>query len=103
MNALVDAVRRAGVRDPRVIEAFGRIRRDGFVPAESVGLADLDDAIPIGHGQVTTQPSLVARMVEALELDGDERVLEIGTGLGYQSAILGMLSREIYSSARWRS
>lgn len=99
-SALVEAARRAGVRDPRVIEAFRKIARRRFVPAERADVANLDDAIPIGHGQVTTQPSLVARMVEALELSGGERVLEIGTGLGYQSAILGSLAREVYSIER---
>jgi protein-L-isoaspartate(D-aspartate) O-methyltransferase len=65
------------------------------VPVEAVDRADTDELISIGHDQVTTQPSLVARMVEALELSGAERVLEIGTGLGYQAAILGTLSREV--------
>jgi protein-L-isoaspartate(D-aspartate) O-methyltransferase len=97
---MLEALRRAGVRDPRVIEAFRRVARRRFVPEEAAGLADLDEPVAIGHGQVTTQPSLVARMVEALELSGDERVLEIGTGLGYQAAILGALSREVYSIER---
>jgi protein-L-isoaspartate(D-aspartate) O-methyltransferase len=101
-TALVDAIRRAGVRDPRVVEVFQRVARRQFVPGEAVDLADIDDPIPIGHAQVTTQPSLVARMVEALELAGQERVLEIGTGLGYQAAILGALSREVHSIERLR-
>jgi protein-L-isoaspartate(D-aspartate) O-methyltransferase len=99
-RGMLEALRRAGVRDPRVIEAFRRVARRRFVPEEAAGLADLDEPVAIGHGQVTTQPSLVARMVEALELSGDERVLEIGTGLGYQAAILGALSREVYSIER---
>jgi protein-L-isoaspartate(D-aspartate) O-methyltransferase len=98
----VEAIRREGVRDPRVLDAFQRVARSHFVPRETVNLADLDEPIPIGHHQVTTQPSLVARMVEALELSGDERVLEIGTGLGYQAAILGTLAREVYSVERLR-
>jgi protein-L-isoaspartate(D-aspartate) O-methyltransferase len=57
--------------------------------------------LPIPHGQVTTQPSLVARMVEALELRGDERVLEIGTGYGWQTALLGRLAAEVWSVERW--
>jgi protein-L-isoaspartate(D-aspartate) O-methyltransferase len=65
-----------------------------------VDRAEADEPIPIGHDQVTTQPSLVARMVEALELAGEERVLEIGTGLGYQAAILATLSRMVYSIER---
>jgi protein-L-isoaspartate(D-aspartate) O-methyltransferase len=99
-TALVEAVRGAGVRDERVIEAFRKIARRRFVPVDAVDRADTDEPISIGHGQVTTQPSLVARMVEALELSGEERVLEIGTGLGYQAAILGTLSREVYSMER---
>lgn len=99
-RATLDAIRRAGVRDPRIIEAFRRVDRRRFVPVEAVGLADIDEPIPIGHEQVTTQPSLIARMVDALELSGDERVLEIGTGLGFQAAILGALSREVYSVER---
>jgi protein-L-isoaspartate(D-aspartate) O-methyltransferase len=98
--ALSDASRRTGVRDPRVLEALRRVTRDRFVPVETADLADIDEPLPIGHGQVTTQPSLVARMVEALELSGDERVLEIGTGLGYQAAILGALARQVYSIER---
>jgi protein-L-isoaspartate(D-aspartate) O-methyltransferase len=100
-TVLVDAVRQAGVRDARVIQAFQNVARRQFVPAEAVDRAEADEPIPIGHDQVTTQPSLIARMVEALELSGDERVLEIGTGLGYQAAILGALSREVYSIERW--
>jgi protein-L-isoaspartate(D-aspartate) O-methyltransferase len=73
------------------------VPRARFVPGEWVGLADADEPVPIGHQQVTTQPSLVAQMVEALELSGGERVLEVGTGLGYQAAILGALSRTVYS------
>jgi hypothetical protein len=99
-TALADAVRQTGVSDPRVIEAFRRVVRSRFVPVEAASLANADEPIPIGHEQVTTQPSLVARMVDALELAGDERVLEIGTGLGYQAAILGTLAREVYSIER---
>lgn len=99
-TALVDAARRAGVRDPRVLEALARVDRRRFVPPEAESLAGIDEPIPIGHGQVTTQPSLVAMMVEALELPAGARVLEIGTGLGYQAAILGTLAREVYSIER---
>jgi protein-L-isoaspartate(D-aspartate) O-methyltransferase len=101
-TGLVDAVRRVGVRDARVVDAMQRVDRRRFVPVGAVDLADADEPIPIGHAQVTTQPSLVARMVEALELSGDQRVLEIGTGLGYQAAILGRLAREVYTLERWR-
>jgi protein-L-isoaspartate(D-aspartate) O-methyltransferase len=99
-SALVAAIRRVGVRDPRVIDAFAKVARERFVPASHAALAGRDDPIPIGHDQVTTQPSLVALMVEALELSGDERVLEVGTGLGYQAAVLGTLAREVYTIER---
>jgi protein-L-isoaspartate(D-aspartate) O-methyltransferase len=72
-----------------------------FVPRRHVGLAELDIPIPIPHGQVTTQPSLVARIVEALALAGDERVLEIGTGYGWQTALLARLGSEVFSVERF--
>jgi protein-L-isoaspartate(D-aspartate) O-methyltransferase len=98
---LVRAARDEGVTNERVLEAFRRIRRERFVPGEWVGQADVDRPIPIAHGQVTTQPSLVARMVAALSLVGDERVLEVGTGLGFQTAILAHVAREVVSIERF--
>jgi protein-L-isoaspartate(D-aspartate) O-methyltransferase len=98
---LVRAARDEGVTDQRVLEAFRRVRRDRFVPSEWVGQAYADRPVPIAHGQVTTQPSLVARMVAALRLTGDERVLEVGTGLGFQTAILADLAREVVSIERF--
>jgi len=89
------------VRDERVLEAIEAVPRAEFVPAEHAELADIDAPIPIPHGQVTTQPSLVARMVEALALTGDERVLEIGTGYGWQTALLARLAREVFSVERF--
>ncbi len=86
-----------GITSPRVLEAFRRVQRESFVPLEGGALAYRDVAVPIAHEQVTTQPSLVARMVEALDLGGGEKVLEIGTGLGFQTAILASLCREVYS------
>jgi protein-L-isoaspartate(D-aspartate) O-methyltransferase len=98
---LVRAAEEEGVRDQRVLEAFGSVRRDMFVPPEWSGQAYGDRPIPIPHGQVTTQPSLVARMVAALRLVGTERVLEIGTGLGYQTAVLAQLASEVFSVERF--
>ena len=101
MDALVAASRDAGVQDERVLDAIAAVPRVDFVPDEHADLADLDTPIPIPHDQVTTQPSLVARMVEALGLAGDERVLEIGTGYGWQTALLARLAHEVYSVERF--
>jgi protein-L-isoaspartate(D-aspartate) O-methyltransferase len=89
---LVRVVRAEGVRDRRVLAAYWAVPRAGFVPPAAVGQAYLDTPIRIPHGQVTTQPSLIAAMVAALELHGSERVLEVGTGLGFQTAILALLT-----------
>ena len=101
MDALVAAAREAGVQDERVLEAISAVPRAEFVPPEHAELAEIDAPIPIPHGQVTTQPSLVARMVEALALTGDERVLEVGTGYGWQTALLARLAREVFSVERF--
>jgi protein-L-isoaspartate(D-aspartate) O-methyltransferase len=94
---LVRALRAEGIRDRRVLAAFRAVPRAGFVPPAAAGRAYLDAPIPIPHGQVTTQPSLIAAMVAALELRGGERVLEVGTGLGFQTAILARLARQVVS------
>jgi protein-L-isoaspartate(D-aspartate) O-methyltransferase len=98
---LVRALRTQGVRDRRVIAAFRALPRARFVPSDAAGVAYVDEPIPIPHGQVTTQPSLIARMVEALRLGGGERVLEVGTGLGFQTAILAMLADRVVSVERF--
>jgi protein-L-isoaspartate(D-aspartate) O-methyltransferase len=98
---LVEACLAEGVRDERVLEAFAQVRREDFVPPDWVGQAYRDRPIPIPHGQVTTQPSLVARMVASLGLRGDERVLEVGTGLGFQTAILATLAERVFSIERF--
>jgi protein-L-isoaspartate(D-aspartate) O-methyltransferase len=98
---LIAVLREEGVRDRRVLEAFRRVRREQFVPLAYVLHAYEDRPIPIARDQVTTQPSLVARMVEALRLTGGERVLEVGTGLGFQAAILAALAGEVYSVERF--
>jgi protein-L-isoaspartate(D-aspartate) O-methyltransferase len=96
-EALVATLRAAGIHDERLLDAFQHTRRMGFVPPESRHRAYEDVPLPIDHDLVTTQPSLLALMVQALELQGDERVLEIGTGLGFQTAILARLCREVIS------
>jgi protein-L-isoaspartate(D-aspartate) O-methyltransferase len=98
---LARLVRAAGVSDPRVLAAVGSVRRAAFVPAGEVNRAYRDEPIAIPHGQVTTQPSLVARMLEALALEGRERVLEVGTGYGFQTALLARLAREVISVERF--
>jgi protein-L-isoaspartate(D-aspartate) O-methyltransferase len=99
-HPLVAAAVGAGVRDAQVLEALAAVPRTRYVPQGFEAAADRDRPIRIGGGQVTTQPSLVAMIVEALELTGAERVLEIGTGLGYQSAILGRLCAGVWSVER---
>jgi protein-L-isoaspartate(D-aspartate) O-methyltransferase len=98
---LVRATRAAGVVDQRVLDAIRRTPRIEFVPAGHAAAAYRDEPILIGHGQVTTQPSLSACMIEGLELTGDEHVLEVGTGLGYQTALLAGLAADVVSIERW--
>jgi protein-L-isoaspartate(D-aspartate) O-methyltransferase len=98
---LITAARRAGVVDPRVLDAIRRVPRAAFVPLDEIRLAYRDEPVRIPHGQVTTQPSLSARMVEALRLAGSEHVLEVGTGYGYQTALLAQLASFITSIERW--
>jgi len=98
---LVHAVAMAGVRDERVLAAIRTTPREAFVPEEHVDLARHDEPIPIGHEQVTTQPSLSARMIEGLALTGSEHVLEVGTGLGFQTALLARLASDVVSVERW--
>ena len=98
---LVRVLRAEGIRDRRVLAAFRRVPRAWFVPSAAAGQAYLDEPIRIPHGQVTTQPSLIARMVAALALTGSERVLEVGTGLGFQTAILAQLVSQVVSVERF--
>jgi protein-L-isoaspartate(D-aspartate) O-methyltransferase len=98
---LVGAVAAAGVRDPRLLDALRAVPRSGFVPPEVTRWAYLDRPLPIPHGQVTTQPSLSAKMIQALGLKGSERVLEVGTGYGFQTALLARLANSVYSVERF--
>jgi protein-L-isoaspartate(D-aspartate) O-methyltransferase len=86
-----------GVRAPRVLAALRSVPRHEFVPAEHRASAYEDEPLPIGEGQTISQPYVVAAMTEALALEGGERVLEIGTGSGYQAAVLAELAREVYT------
>ena len=85
------------IRDPAVLQAMRNVPRHRFVPDSAVPFAYDDTALRIEHGQTISQPYIVAFMSQALELDGDEKVLEIGTGSGYQAAVLGHLARKVYT------
>ncbi len=89
-----------GVHDARVLEALRRVPRHLFVPDDLQALAYADKALAIGHGQTISQPYMVAIMTAALALTGVELVLEVGTGSGYQAAVLGELAREVVSIER---
>jgi protein-L-isoaspartate(D-aspartate) O-methyltransferase len=99
---LATAARSAGVADKRLLAAIAQVPRILFVPPALAARAYLDEPVRITHRQVTTQPSLVAKMVEALTLRGQEKVLEIGTGYGYQTALLGRLARHVLSVELWQ-
>ena len=86
-----------GIRDARVLEAMGYIERELFVPEKLRSLAYEDRPLSIGEGQTISQPYMVAFMTQLLSLKGTERVLEIGTGSGYQTAVLGKIAAEVYS------
>ena len=89
-----------GIRDQRVLKAMGRVSREAFVPPSLADETYLDCALPIDCGQTISQPIIVAMMTEALQLSGKEKVLEIGTGCGYQAAILAELAADIFSIER---
>jgi protein-L-isoaspartate(D-aspartate) O-methyltransferase len=90
-------IKARGVHDERVLKAMLKVRRDLFIPQEYKDLSYSDEPLPIGEGQTISQPYIVALMTELLELNGQERVLEIGTGSGYQAAILAELAKEVYT------
>jgi len=91
------------VRDPRVLAAMRAVPRHCFVPEYETASAYHDSPLPIGQGQTISQPYIVALMSEMLELTGDERVLEIGTGSGYQAAVLARLAAEVITVERFES
>ncbi len=100
---VVAQLRERGIRDPRVLEAMERVPRHEFVPQDHVADAYGDFPLPIGEGQTISQPYIVAAMLEALALRAEDAVLEIGTGSGYQAAILCELCRNVYSMERHAS
>ncbi len=91
-----------GITNQRVLAAFHKVEREKFVPSEVRNKAYQDFPLSIGEGQTISQPYMVALMTQSLELKGDEKVLEIGTGSGYQTAILAELAKEVYSVERTR-
>jgi len=98
-----EQLERRGIRDPRVLQAVGKVSRHLFVEEALVGRAYGDHPLPIGEGQTISQPYMVALMTEALELAGHERVLEIGTGSGYQTAVLAELCGKVFTVERLKS
>jgi protein-L-isoaspartate(D-aspartate) O-methyltransferase len=92
-----DSIQRYGLRNPDVIRAFRETPRHEFMPEDVRRFAYEDRAVPIGHEQTISQPSLVAAMTEMLDVQKNHRVLEIGTGSGYQAAILSRLAKEVYT------
>jgi len=90
-----------GIRNERVLDAMGRVPREVFVPRQYSHLAYADGPLPIDEHQTISQPYIVALMTELLELKGIENVLEIGTGSGYQAAVLACLARQVHSVERF--
>jgi protein-L-isoaspartate(D-aspartate) O-methyltransferase len=95
-----EQLRSRGIRDPRLLAAMGKVPREAFIASEDLCNAYGDHPLPIGAGQTVSQPYIVAAMVAALELRPSDRVLEVGTGTGYEAAILGELAAEVWSIER---
>jgi len=93
-------LRRRGITDERVLAAMGAVPRELFVPPRERSRAYRDGALPIGSDQTISQPWIVAAMAQALELEGDERVLEVGCGSGYSAAVLSLLCRDLVTIER---
>jgi len=91
-----------GIKDKKVLAAFYKVEREKFMPEDFQGSAYADSPVPIGNSQTISQPYIVALMTETLSLSGKEKVLEVGTGSGYQTAILAELAAEVYSMERIR-
>jgi protein-L-isoaspartate(D-aspartate) O-methyltransferase len=96
-------LRRRGIDDERVLAAIGEVPRERFVPERFRGRAYADSALPIGEGQTISQPWIVAAICQALELEGGERVLEVGSGSGYSAAVLSRLAAEVVGVERHAS
>jgi protein-L-isoaspartate(D-aspartate) O-methyltransferase len=94
---VLSQIRSRGISDKKVLKAMSEVLRHSFVPKELASRAYRDHPLPIGEGQTISQPYIVALMTESLKLKGPERVLEIGTGSGYQAAILANVAKEVYT------
>jgi protein-L-isoaspartate(D-aspartate) O-methyltransferase len=94
---ILSQIRLRGISDKKVLKAMSEVLRHSFVPKELASQAYADHPLPIGEGQTISQPYIVALMTEGLKLKGPERVLEIGTGSGYQAAILANVTKEVYT------
>ena len=101
IHDLIQTIQAQGVIDQRVLDAFRVVRRADFVPPDLASFAYEDRPLPIARFQVTTQPSLVARMVEAMGLEPADRALEVGAGLGFQAAILSRLCDQVVTVERF--
>ena len=99
-NMVSEQIVSRGVHDRRLLEALRYVPRHWFVPEEYANIAYTDGPLPIGQGQTISQPYIVALMTELMELEGDENVLEVGTGSGYQAALLGVLARRVHTIER---
>jgi protein-L-isoaspartate(D-aspartate) O-methyltransferase len=99
-DRLAAFLRRRGIADARVLAAMAAVPREQFVPEDLRSRAYDDRALPIGHGQTISQPFMVATLCAALELEGGERVLDVGTGSGYQAAVLAELAAEVITIER---
>ncbi len=97
---LIEALYAEGISDARVLDVMRRLNREMFIPDAFRHRAYENSALPIGHHQTISQPAVVARMTEALQVTDRTKVLEIGTGSGYQTAVLSMLCRRIYTIER---
>jgi protein-L-isoaspartate(D-aspartate) O-methyltransferase len=100
---MLQLLERFGIRDRRVLDAMARVPREEFVSPADREIAYGDHALPIGEGQTISQPYVVARMTELLATESDQRILEVGTGSGYQAAVLAELVREVISIERHAS
>jgi len=100
LNMVNRQLRERGITDQRVLKVMEEVPRHKFVPKEYRSMAYQDTPLPIGEGQTISQPYMVAIMAQSLKLQGHEKVLEIGTGSGYQSAVLSRLAREVYTIER---